>query len=200
MPKALRAAPQAGGPPVWLAPTTVKLRAGSCSTNRSWREEYAERRPCPVGASTGSLSTPFPSGQPRARRAFGPDDGERPLYDSPGLPVAFPRRADWRADRHDAWYRPTATSILCGGGPVRWGGWRMLVVGTRHGLRDLDSGETFVDGMAVTAIAPGGAGGWYALLDRRFVVGSTRTQVAPCRRPSWPSPTGRVWPCSPTGP
>lgn len=46
----------------------------------------------------------------------------------------------------------------------------MLVVGTRHGLRDLDSGETFVDGMAVTAIAPAGAGGWYALLDRRFVV------------------------------
>ncbi len=46
----------------------------------------------------------------------------------------------------------------------------MLLVGTSHGLRDLDSGRRFVDGMAVTALAPGGADGWYALLDRRFVV------------------------------
>jgi hypothetical protein len=46
----------------------------------------------------------------------------------------------------------------------------MLLVGTSHGLRDLESGEKFVDGMAVTALAPGGADGWYALLDRRFVV------------------------------
>src|SRR5580704_17675166 len=46
----------------------------------------------------------------------------------------------------------------------------MLLVGTSHGLRDLESGEKFVDGMAVTALTPGGADGWYALLDRRFVV------------------------------
>ncbi|HYA69697.1 MAG TPA: hypothetical protein VED63_13280 [Acidimicrobiales bacterium] len=46
----------------------------------------------------------------------------------------------------------------------------MLLVGTTHGLRDLESGEKFVDGMAVTALAPGGAGNWYVLLDRRFVV------------------------------
>ena len=46
----------------------------------------------------------------------------------------------------------------------------MLLVGTNHGLRDLDSGERFVDGMAVTALAPGRADGWYALLERRFVV------------------------------
>jgi len=46
----------------------------------------------------------------------------------------------------------------------------MLLIGTSHGLRDLESGEKFVDGMAVTALAPGGADGWYALLERRFVV------------------------------
>jgi hypothetical protein len=46
----------------------------------------------------------------------------------------------------------------------------MLLVGTSDGLQDLESGEKFVDGMAVTALAPGGADGWYALLDRRFVV------------------------------
>src|SRR5437764_1405819 len=46
----------------------------------------------------------------------------------------------------------------------------MLLVGTRGGLQDLESGERFVDGMTVTALAPGGADGWYALLDRRFVV------------------------------
>jgi len=46
----------------------------------------------------------------------------------------------------------------------------MLLVGTSVGLRDLESGETFADGREVTALAPGGAGGWYALLDRRCVV------------------------------
>ena len=46
----------------------------------------------------------------------------------------------------------------------------MLLVGTSDGLQDLESGEKFVAGMAVTALAPGGADGWYALLDRRFVV------------------------------
>lgn len=46
----------------------------------------------------------------------------------------------------------------------------MLLVGSSHGLRDVESGEAFVDGMAVTALAPGGSDGWYALLDRRFVV------------------------------
>jgi hypothetical protein len=46
----------------------------------------------------------------------------------------------------------------------------MLLIGTGNGLLDLESGETLVDGMPVTALAPGGADGWYALLDRRFVV------------------------------
>src|ERR1700681_2558475 len=46
----------------------------------------------------------------------------------------------------------------------------MLLVGTTHALLDLESGDKFVDEMAVTALAPGGADGWYALLDRRFVV------------------------------
>ena len=46
----------------------------------------------------------------------------------------------------------------------------MLLVGTTHGLQDLDRGEKVVGGMAVTALAHGAAGGWYALLDRRFVV------------------------------
>src|SRR5579864_4616057 len=46
----------------------------------------------------------------------------------------------------------------------------MLLVGTSHGLQDLEGGERFVDRMAVTALAPGGAAGWYALLDRQFVV------------------------------
>jgi hypothetical protein len=46
----------------------------------------------------------------------------------------------------------------------------MLLVGTTDGLEDLESGEKLVEGMAVTALAPAGADGWYALLDRRFVV------------------------------
>jgi len=46
----------------------------------------------------------------------------------------------------------------------------VLLVGTSNGLQDLESGEKFVDGMAVTALTPGGGDGWYALLDRRFVV------------------------------
>jgi hypothetical protein len=46
----------------------------------------------------------------------------------------------------------------------------MLLIGTSHGLGDLESGGKFVDGMAVTALASGGASSWYALLDRRFVV------------------------------
>lgn len=45
----------------------------------------------------------------------------------------------------------------------------MLLVGTTHGLRDLDSDKTFVDDIAVTALAPGGADDWYVLLDRRLV-------------------------------
>jgi len=46
----------------------------------------------------------------------------------------------------------------------------MLLIGTCDGVRDLDSGSRFVDGREVTALAPGGADGWYALLDRRSVV------------------------------
>jgi len=45
----------------------------------------------------------------------------------------------------------------------------MLLVGTTRGLQDLDSGERFIEGMAVTALALG-ADGAYALLDRRLVV------------------------------
>jgi hypothetical protein len=45
----------------------------------------------------------------------------------------------------------------------------MLLIGTDHGLHDLDSGMQFVDGRSVTALS-GGAEGWYALLDRRSVV------------------------------
>jgi hypothetical protein len=46
----------------------------------------------------------------------------------------------------------------------------MLLVGTSHGLSDVESGEKFVDGAGVTALAPGSDGQWYVLLDRRFVV------------------------------
>ena len=46
----------------------------------------------------------------------------------------------------------------------------MLLVGTTHGLHDLDTGEKLVDGMAVTALAPGRVAGSYGLLDRQFVV------------------------------
>ena len=53
------------------------------------------------------------------------------------------------------------------GGTVRW---RMLLVGTSHGLHDVESGEAFVDGTEVTALAAGGPGRSYALLDRRLVV------------------------------
>ena len=45
----------------------------------------------------------------------------------------------------------------------------MLLIGTGQGLQNLDSGEQLIHGMAVTALAPG-TDGWYALLDRRFVV------------------------------
>jgi hypothetical protein len=46
----------------------------------------------------------------------------------------------------------------------------MLLIGTTHRLQDLESGQTFVDGMAVTALAPAGPTRCYALLDRRSVV------------------------------
>ena len=45
----------------------------------------------------------------------------------------------------------------------------MLLVGTNRGLRDLDTGDTLVDGRVVTALAPSAAG-WHVLLDRRVVV------------------------------
>jgi hypothetical protein len=45
----------------------------------------------------------------------------------------------------------------------------MLLVGTSHGLHDLDTGDTLVDGQAVTALAHGAAG-WHVLLDRRMVM------------------------------
>jgi hypothetical protein len=45
----------------------------------------------------------------------------------------------------------------------------MLLVGTKQGLLDLDTGRTLVEGHTVTALAPGPKR-WYALLDRRVVV------------------------------
>jgi hypothetical protein len=44
-----------------------------------------------------------------------------------------------------------------------------LLIGTKQGLIDLDTGDCLVDGQAVTALAPG-PGGWHVLLDRRVVV------------------------------
>jgi len=45
----------------------------------------------------------------------------------------------------------------------------MLLVGTTHGLWDLDTGDSFLDGQAVTALAAD-ADGWRVLLDGRVVV------------------------------
>ena len=45
----------------------------------------------------------------------------------------------------------------------------MLLVGTRTGLLDLDTGHSLVDGHGVDALAPG-PGAWHALLDRRVVI------------------------------
>ena len=67
----------------------------------------------------------------------------------------------------------------------------MLLVGTTDGLRDLDSGETFVDGMAVTALAPGGADGWYALLDGHFVVRLDEDRADPVPVGDLPEPDGQ---------
>ncbi len=45
----------------------------------------------------------------------------------------------------------------------------MLLVGTRQGLLELETGRTFVDGGTVTALAPGPRG-WHALLDGQVVI------------------------------
>jgi hypothetical protein len=45
----------------------------------------------------------------------------------------------------------------------------MLLVGTKQSLVDLDTGDTLVEGHAVTALAPG-PGNWHALLDRKIVI------------------------------
>ena len=45
----------------------------------------------------------------------------------------------------------------------------MLLVGTRRGLLDLDTGHSLVEGHSVTALAPG-PGAWHALLDRQVVI------------------------------
>ena len=45
----------------------------------------------------------------------------------------------------------------------------MLLVGTKQGLLDLDTGHTLVDGHTVTALAPGPRR-WHALLDRQVVI------------------------------
>ena len=67
----------------------------------------------------------------------------------------------------------------------------MLLVGTSHGLRDLESGEKFVDGMAVTALAPGGTEGWYALLDCRSVVRLDRDMAGTVPAGELPEPDGQ---------
>jgi hypothetical protein len=53
----------------------------------------------------------------------------------------------------------------------------MLLVGTRTGLLDLDTGHSLVDGHSVTALAPG-PGAWHALLDRRVVIRLDETDAA----------------------
>jgi hypothetical protein len=45
----------------------------------------------------------------------------------------------------------------------------MLLVGTRRGLLDLETGHSLVEGHSVTALAPG-PGAWHALLDRQVVI------------------------------
>jgi hypothetical protein len=45
----------------------------------------------------------------------------------------------------------------------------MLFVGMKHGLLDLDTGHTLVDGHSVTVLAPGPRR-WHALLDRQVVI------------------------------
>jgi photosystem II stability/assembly factor-like uncharacterized protein len=45
----------------------------------------------------------------------------------------------------------------------------MLLVGTKNGLLDLDTGGTLVEGHAVTALTPSPRG-WHALLDRQVVI------------------------------
>lgn len=45
----------------------------------------------------------------------------------------------------------------------------MLLVGTARGLVDLDTGTTFAEGRAVTALASG-SGSWHALLDHQAVI------------------------------
>jgi hypothetical protein len=45
----------------------------------------------------------------------------------------------------------------------------MLLVGTKQGLLDLDTGRTLVDGHAVTSLAPSSRR-WHALLDRQVVI------------------------------
>ena len=67
----------------------------------------------------------------------------------------------------------------------------MLLVGTRHGLRDLESGQTFVEGTAVTALARERADGWYALLDRQFVVRLDEEAAAAVPAGELPEPDGQ---------
>ncbi len=75
----------------------------------------------------------------------------------------------------------------------------MLLVGTSHGLRDLESGEKFVEGMAVTALAPGGTDGWYALLDRRSVVRLGQDMASTVPAGELPQPDGQSLAVLPDG-
>jgi hypothetical protein len=74
----------------------------------------------------------------------------------------------------------------------------MLLIGTTRGLQDLESGGKFVDGMAVTALAPG-ADGWYALLDRRFVVLLDQEKGATVPAGELPEPDGQSLAVLPDG-
>jgi hypothetical protein len=60
-----------------------------------------------------------------------------------------------------------AKGVQGGGEAVGW--ILMLLVGTKQGLLDLDTGHALVDGHTVTALASGPRG-WHALLDRQVVI------------------------------
>ncbi len=75
----------------------------------------------------------------------------------------------------------------------------MLLVGTSHGLRDLEPGEKFLDGTPVTALATDGTEGWYALLDRRSVVRLDRDTTGPALAGELPGPDGQSLAVLPDG-
>ena len=75
----------------------------------------------------------------------------------------------------------------------------MLLVGTGRGLVDLDSGKRIIEGPAVTALAPGEAGGWYALLGRQSVVRLEKDGEAATPVAQLPEPDGQSLAVLPDG-